>query len=232
MGRYVQIPQFPGSPRFEIVGLVQDVKPFTVEDAPTADLYIPLAQMPASQAASMAARMYWVIRTDRDPRQIVLDVRQAVHASDPDIATSSVRTLDEVLERSLSGRRANVRLLEVFGQVAMLLAAIGVYAIAAFSAGARRRELAIRAAFGAGDRDLVRLVLAAEYRPVFAGIVAGLVCARLVAGSLGGVLFSVGPSDAVTYVVVASALLALTFAATLVPAVRAGHADPAELLRS
>lgn len=232
VGRYMQIPQFPGSPRFEIVGLVRDVKQFTVEDASTADLYIPLAQMPASQAASMAARMYWVIRTDRDPRQLVLDIRQAVHASDPDIATSSVRTLDEVLERSLSGRRANVRLLEVFGQVAMLLAAIGVYAIAAFSAGARRRELAIRAAFGAGDRDLVRLVLAAEYRPVFAGIVAGLVCARLVAGSLGGVLFSVGPSDAVTYVVVASALVALTFAATLVPAVRAGHADPAELLRS
>jgi len=195
-------------------------------------LYVPLAQMPRSQTSLVAARMYWVIRTDADPARSVLEVRRAVHAVDPDVATSSVRTLDDVLSISLGSRRANVRLLEVFGQVALLLAAIGVYAIAAFSAAARRRELAIRSAFGASRGDLVRLVLAGEMRPVVIGVAAGLAGARFVAQSLGAVLFSVSPSDGPTYASVAAALVALALVATYVPALRAGRADPAELLRS
>lgn len=133
-------------------------------------------------------------------------LRQPVHATDPDIATSSVRTLGEVLERSLGGRRANVTLLE--------------------------RELAIRAACGAGDRDLIGLLLAAELQPVCLRILTGLVAARLVAGSLGAVVFAVGSSDVITYVSVAAVVAALAFAATLVPAWRAGQTNPAELLRS
>jgi putative ABC transport system permease protein len=137
-----------------------------------------------------------------------------------------------VLSASLSGRRVNVRLLEVFGQVALVLAAVGVYAIAAFSASARRRELAIRSALGASYRDLVRHVLVTEMPPVLFGVAGGLAVAVPVARSLGGALFSVSPSDGATYASVAFALLVLAFIATYIPAARAGRTDPAELLRA
>jgi ABC-type antimicrobial peptide transport system permease subunit len=211
---------------------VKDVKQFGVDGTSTPDLYVPLAQMPRSQAALVASRMYWIIRTEGDPARSVLEVRRAVQAVDPDIATSSVRTLDEVLASSLASRRTNVRLLEVFGEVALLLAAIGVYAIAAFSAAARRRELAIRSAFGARRVDLIRLVVFAEMRPVIGGIAMGLAAAWLVAQSLGQVLFSISPSDAPTYAAVAAALVSLGLVATYVPAMRAGRTNPAEVLRA
>ena len=230
VGKYVRIQGQPAP--LEIVGVVKDVKQFTVDGAPTADLYVPLEQVPASQAPALVARMYWVVRTDGDPRRVAPDVRAAVRAADPDIAASSVRSLDEVLAASLGGRRAGVRLLEIFGQVAMALAALGVYAIAAFAANMRRREMAIRSAFGASERDLVSLVVATELRPVCIGIAGGLVVAMLVAQSLGGALFSVSPSDPGTYIAVAATTFGIAFVAAWLPAMRAGRVDPAELLRT
>jgi putative ABC transport system permease protein len=231
-GKHLRIAQGPQSPLLEIVGVVKDVKQFGVDGVPTADLYVPLAQMPRSQTPVVASRMYWVVRTEGDPARSVQQIRRAVRAVDHDVATSSVRTLDDVLSLSLGSRQTNVRLLEVFGEVALLLAAIGVYAMAAFSAAARRRELAIRSAFGASRGDLIRLVVLGEMRPVLVGVALGLAAARVVAHSLGGVLFSISPSDGPTYVSVAAALVTLTLAATWVPASRAGRADPAELLRA
>jgi predicted permease len=229
VGKYLRI-QGQAAP-LEVVGVVKDVKQFTVDGAPTADLYVPLEQVPVSQASALVARMYWVVRTDVDPRRIVPDVRAAVRATDPDIAASSVRSLDEVLAASLGGRRAGVRLLEIFGEVAMALAAVGVYAIAAFAANTRRREMAIRSAFGASERDLVSLVVATELRPVCVGIAGGLVVALLAAQSLGSALFSVSPWDPGTYIAVAATMFAIAFVAAWLPAMRAGRVDPAELLR-
>ena len=230
VGNYLSV--IPGAPALQVVGVVKDVKQFTVDGTATADLYVPMEQVPVSQASALVARMYWVVRTDRDPRGIVDEVRRAVRAVDPDIAASSVRPLDEVLAASLGGRRAGVWLLEAFGQMAMLLAAVGVYAICAFAAAARTRELAIRSAFGASARDLMSLVVAAECRSVSVGIAGGLALATVVTRSLGTALFSVSAWDPATYIGVALILAAVTFAAAWLPAMRAGRVDPAELLRS
>jgi putative ABC transport system permease protein len=232
VGKYMRLMQGSSPAALQIVGVVDDVKQFTVDGTATADLYVPLKQMPTSQTATLVARMYWVARTDVDPRQLVDELRQAVRKLDPDIAASSVRTLDDILAASLSGRRASMWLLQLFGQLAIALGALGVYSIAAFAAGARMRELAIRSAFGARGRELVALVVAAEYPAVCLGIVGGLVVARFAAASLGPMLFSVSASDPFTYVTVAATLLAVTLAAAWLPAVRAGRVDPAELLRS
>src|SRR5439155_23593220 len=90
VGKYVRIQGQPAP--LEVVGVVKDVKQFTVDGAPTADLYVPLEQVPASQAPALVARMYWVVRTDVDPLRIVPDVRAAVRTTDPDIAAASVRS--------------------------------------------------------------------------------------------------------------------------------------------
>jgi hypothetical protein len=213
------------------VGVVKDVKQFTVDGPATADLYVPLGQVPASQVPALVARLYWLVRTDGDPRRLVADVRRVVRTVDPEIAASSVRPVDDVLAASLGGRRAGLWLLEAFGQMALLLAAVGVYAVAAFAATARSREMAIRLAFGASERDLMSLVVATEFRPVCAGIAGGLAAAFVVTRSLGAV-WSVGASDPGTYAAVALMLIGVSFVAAWLPAMRMGQFDPAELLRS
>jgi putative ABC transport system permease protein len=162
---------------------------------------------------------------------ILSAVRNAVHSVDPEVATSSTRTLEALLQASLNPRRLNVRLLEYFGEVAVALSAIGVYAIAAFSVGARRRELAIRSAFGAGRRRLARLVFVEELRPVLVGLLIGLTAALALSRFFSSLVFGISPTDPTTYVGVALVLLALSALAIYVPARRAGLVDPAELMR-
>ena len=230
VGRFVQIGA-AGSPQYEVVGVVTDTKQFALDGPATADLYLPLPQMPPSQAAILAARSFWVIRTKGDPRMLGGVLRESVHGVDPDVATSSMRTLDEVLSASTAARRLNLRLLQVFGQVAIVLAAAGVYGVAAFSAAARRRELAIRAAFGATGRDLARAMMREELGIVVVGVAAGLGAGLAAARLLEGMLFGIAPWDPLTYGAVAGALLAVSALASYLPARRASYADPVELLR-
>jgi putative ABC transport system permease protein len=231
VGKYLHVLQGTSPPPLQVVGVVNDVKQFTVDGAATADLYVPLGQVPASQVPALVARLYWVVRTDGDPRRLVADVRRVVRTVDSEIAASSVRPLDEVLAASLGGRRAGVWLLEAFGQMAMLLAAVGVYAVAAFAANARGREMAIRLAFGASERDLISLIVATEFRSVCIGIGGGLAAAFVVTRSLGAV-WSVDASDPGTYMAVALTLFGVSFVAAWLPAMRIGQVDPAGLLRS
>jgi hypothetical protein len=230
LGQQVQIGS-AGSPSYEVVGVVSDAKQFTLDGPPTADLYLPLHQMPASQAPILTARTYWVVRTQGDPRSLRAAVRQAVHSVDPDVASSSMRTLDEVLAASLAARRVNLRLFEVFGQVAIVLVAAGVYGVAAFSAGTRKREMAIRAAFGATGGELARRMLRDELGTILAGVVGGLAVSLAVARLLDGVLFGIPAWDPPTYAVVAVGLLGVSAVASYVPARRASRVDPVELLR-
>jgi len=108
---------------------------------------------------------------------------------------------------------------------------MGVYAIAAFSARVRRRELAIRAAFGASRGALARVVFLEELRPVAVGIVAGLITASETSRLFSGLVFAVSPTDPWTYLDVAVGLLSVSALAIFLPARRAGLIDPAELLR-
>jgi MacB-like periplasmic core domain/FtsX-like permease family len=181
--------------------------------------------------ANLTARMYWVIRTHADPRSLEAEIRRSVRAVDPDVAASSIRTLDDIVTMSLAGRRMNVRVLEVFGQVAIGLAGMGVYAIAAFSAASRKRELAIRSAFGASRQELARLLYREELRPVLLGVGVGMLSALGLSRPLQGGLFQISARDPFTYAIVAALLVAVALVASYVPARRAGLADPVELLR-
>ena len=232
VGKHLRIVQPPPSPDLEVVGVVRNVKQYGLDGSPTADLYVPIHQMPPGQASLIAGRMYWVVRAQAGGRVIDGDVRDAIHAVDPDVATSSTRTLEEMLAASVGSRRINVRLLELFGQVAMLLAALGTYAIAAFAAGMRRRELAIRSAFGASRRSLAQLMFRGELPPLVGGLAAGLAIAFVAARALGDMLFATSPWDPAVYALVAGTMLCVTTVATWLPARRAASTDPAELLRA
>jgi putative ABC transport system permease protein len=231
VGKSVQLVQADVSPLLEVVGVVNDVKHFTLDAPSTSDLYVPLRQMPISQVSLLAARMFWVVRARGEPFRLGPVIREAVLQIDPGVATSSARTLEAVMATSLGARRVNVRLLEVFGQVAMVLCATGIYAVAAFSTRTRRRELAIRAALGARQQDLAFLMLRTELGPVAMGIAAGLSGAWLTASRLFGTPFETNPQDTVTYLGVGVGLLVVGTIASYVPVRRANTTNPAEALR-
>ena len=231
VGKSVRIVQASASPPMEVVGVAGDVKHFTLDAPATADLYVPLRQMPSSQASFLAARMFWVIRVRSEPSRLVPSIREAVLRIDPGVATSSARTLDAVLSNSLGARRMNVRLLEIFGEVGLVLCLVGVYGIAAFSTRTRRRELAIRAALGARRRDLSALLLRSELAPLATGVGAGLFSAYLSAPYLFGMPFETDTRDVVTYLTVGAGLLVIAAIATYLPVRSAGTINPADALR-
>ena len=151
---------------------------------------------------------------------------------DAGVAASGTRTLESVWRSSLGSRRANVRLLEVFGYVALLLSAIGLYGVAAFAARARRRELAIRSVLGATRRALIVSLLRRELRPVAIGLAIGLVAALVTAPILFAGAFGVSPNDVGIYSQVAATLLVVAVVATYPPARRAGSESPSEALKA
>jgi len=232
VGKHLRIADPPDSPLVEIVGVVADVKQFRLDGAPTADLYLPLQQMPDAAVPLIAARMYWVVGTTVRADSISGALRREVREVDPEVAASGTRTLDEIVSASLASRRINVRLLELFGPIALGVAAFGVYGVTAFSVGSRRRELAVRSALGADRRALVGLVLREELRPVLLGLVGGLLAALGVARSIADALFATSPSDPLVYSAAGSVLLAAAAGACYLAARRASEADPARLLRA
>jgi predicted permease len=232
VGKHLRIVQTPRLPEYEVVGVVRNVKQYGLDGAPTADLYVDIHQMPPGQASLIAGRMYWVVRARGSGRVAAGAVREAIHAVNPDVATSSTRTLEEILAASVGPRRSNVRLLEVFGGVAMLLAIFGTYALAVFAAGMRRRELAIRSALGASRLSLAQLMVRGELPPLLAGVGAGAAAAFIASRSLTDMLFATRPSDPAVYLAVTATILLVTAVATYLPARRAADASPAELLRT
>ena len=231
LGKTLRIGQ-GSAPWLEVVGVVADVKQFGLDGEATADLYLPLPQMPASQAGFVAARMYWMVRTEGRPDSFVQPVREAVKAVDPQVAASSVRPLTQMVDAALSPARVNVRLLESFTLVTLLLSAIGVYAVAAFSIGARNKELAIRAALGANWFDLRRLVLGDELRPAAAGLALGLLTAVMVASRLGDLLFDTDPLNAWVYAGTSAIVALICVVATIPPLRRASRSSLTDVLRS
>ena len=232
IGESVQIVQAAPSAPIQVVGVVSDVKHFTLDAAPTADLYVPLHQMPASQAPLLAARTYWIVRARAGTMRLGPAVRAAVAQVNPDVATSSERTLHDVWSASLGPRRLNVSLLEMFSQVALALCSLGVYGVASFAARSRRKELAIRTALGATRLDVTTWMMRGELWPAAAGVSAGLVTAWLAAPLLFGTPFETSSRDGLTYAAVAGVLLLVTALASYIPVRRLSAIRPSEALRS
>jgi putative ABC transport system permease protein len=231
VGKGVQLVQATAAPRLEVIGVVSDVKQFTLDAPATADLYVPLHQMPAFQAPLIAARMYWVVRGPAGIAEIGRAMQAAVAQVDPGVATSSVRTLESLWRASLGSRRANVRLLQVFGNLSLILCAIGVYGVAAFAASTRRRELAIRSALGASRRALTLSMLRGELLPVGVGLIAGLAVALLVAPLVFGAAFNTDPRATLTYGQVAAILFSVAAVAIYLPIRRACATNPSDALQ-
>ena len=155
----------------------------------------------------------------------------AVWALDKDQAVASVRTVEQIIARAEGNRRFTTLLLGIFAAVALVLAAIGVYGVLAYSTAQRTQEIGIRMALGADRRSVLRMVLAGGARIVAAGIAFGLVGALLLTRVLSGLLFGVSERDPLTFVMVAATLMIVAMAACWIPARRAVRVEPVMALR-
>ena len=208
-----------------IVGVVGDVRNEEMGRPSYPQLYLPLAQSPEQSLVILA-------RTSGDPLALTGAVKGALAELDADLPLSDVATLDQRVTDTLARPRVNAGLLSAFAGVALLLAAVGIYGVIAFGVVQRTRELGIRMALGAGTGNLLRLVVGQGMRPVIAGVGLGLAGALAGTRLLRGMLFGVGPTDAMTFLVVTAFLLAVALLASYLPARRAARSDPMIALRN
>ena len=209
---------------FEVIGIVRDVKLAGLEAPSEPAYYIPASQAPLED-------MTILVRTTTDPLSLVGALRQAVWSIDPNQPISNVSTLEKVVDESIAQRRLNMLLMGLFGGLAMLLSAVGIYGLLSHAVTQRTQEMGIRMALGAQVSDVLRLVLKQGMMLALAGEAIGLVGALVLTRLIRGLLFGVTPNDAMTFVVVAAVLGVVALVACWVPARRATRVDPLKALR-
>jgi len=237
IGQFVTV--FPGiaptdEPQRQIVGIVQNARdglPLDAERRST--VFLPLTQMADAQVIGFARsqRLVWFVGPQAPSRAVVEIARRALEGLSRNRPVTEVRSLAEVVDRSADSTRFYMAILAVFAGCALLVAAVGLYAVSSYSVEQRSRELGIRAALGAEPRALRRMVFAHGMMLAVPGAMVGVIVGLGVAGFLKSVLFGVVPYDPVSFVLVPLTLIATAAVAVSVPARRVTAIDPVDILR-
>jgi putative ABC transport system permease protein len=208
----------------EIIGVVGDVHHAGLDTAPEPTVYWPHPEL-------VMSRMTILVRTSNDPLALLSAIRNQLQQLDPELPMASVATMDQLLADSLSRSRFTMLLLGMFAVIALVLAAVGVYGLIAYSVTQRTQELGIRMALGAQRRDVFGLVLAEGTRLTLLGIAIGVLAALVLSRLLVALLFGVSATDPLTFAGVAGLLVVVALLACYIPARRATRVDPMVALR-
>jgi putative ABC transport system permease protein len=222
LGRRLKVTESSGES--EIIGVVKDVKGNDLAARPRGGMYRSYKQV-------CWGRMTLVIRTQRDRLDVTRAVRAELDQLDKDLPLENVRTMTQLVESSVAQRKLSVRLLGGFAGVALLLAAVGLYGVLACTVSQRIREIGIRSALGAQRGDVISLVLRKGMKLAAFGLFIGLAGALALTCLIRGLLFGIGPTDPITFLVVPLLLLSVALLACWLPARRAAKVDPMEALR-
>jgi putative ABC transport system permease protein len=207
-----------------IVGVVADTKLYGLDNPARLEVYSPYRQRPS-------ADMNLLVRSAVDSASLTSAIRAAVASIDKDQPIFDVHTMQQSVDDSISTRRLTLVLLGIFSALALILAAIGIYGVMAYTVALRTQEIGIRMALGAQQKDVLRLVLGQGARIALFGVAIGLAAAAALARLLSSLLFSVSSSDPVTFAGVAVLLVAVALLACYIPARRAMRVDPIIALR-
>lgn len=208
-----------------VVGVVGDTKDGGLDAKPMNVTFIPFAQGDFPTGGL-------VIRSDVDPSGLATAARAIVRSIAPQQPIENVMPLDDIRDESVGPRRINALLVGAFGLLALVIAAIGIAAVLAFSVSARTNEIGIRMSLGADPRQVQGMILREGALLVGLGLLAGVAGSLMLARSIAGLLYGVAPRDPVTLVVVALGMGAIGVAACWVPAARASRIDPSDALRA
>ena len=214
---------------FTVVGLVGDVRSTALNQQSPA-LYYPIAWH-IGQYRPKVIVMDIVVRTQGSPEPLLPTLRQKVHELDSDAPMANIRTMEEWVSTSAAQPRLNARLLALFAAIALLIAAVGVYAVLAYSVTQRTREIGLRIALGAEPAGVLRLVVLEGLKVGLTGIALGLVGALMAGRALSSIVYGLSVRDPETFATVTIALILITVAACFIPARRAAKVDPMVALR-
>jgi putative ABC transport system permease protein len=225
IGRRVAIDWIDGHPVWrQIVGVVQSTRHFGLEAPQKPEIYVPQIQSPSPF-------MQLVVRAGYDPAGLESAIRAQIAAIDPEQGVTAFQTLEDLLSQSGSRRRFQTALVAVFALLAVVLAAIGVYAVMSYMVVQRRREIGVRLALGAAPAEVVRMVLRNGLRLTAYGVALGLVAALALSSTLAHFLYAVSALDPLTYATVTAGLIVIAALAAWVPSRGAASVDPMLVLR-
>jgi putative ABC transport system permease protein len=208
----------------EVVGVVADVRNRGLDSEPTKQVYLPLAQSPTAGMAVVA-------RTERDPLLFGNAIQSVIWSVDPEQPIYQLSTMEQILARAVFLPRLSTTLLATFAVAAMLLAALGIYGVLSYSVTQRTREIGLRMALGSSGGRTLGLVIQDSVLLIVIGGVFGLVFAGLLANSMAGILYGIGPFDIPAFALAATVLVIAGVGASALPALRATRVDPMVALR-
>ena len=212
-------------PLFEVVGVVSDHKVRTVGEPPR-----PFMHFSRSQGYNPSAS--FIARTNVDTSQLVQAMRRELTSIEPDLVFLEMQPMESVIAVTLFPARMGAFVLSTASIIALLLSAMGLYGLIAFTVSRRTREIGVRMALGSNPRDVLALIVRQGMALVLVGVAIGLICAALLMQAMSGALYGVSSIDIVTYVSAAVLLSGVALAANLVPALRAARIDPMVALRT
>jgi predicted permease len=223
-----------GRPWREVVGVVSDIHYEGLDRAAPATAYWPMLLADLWEDETFTQRsMTYVLRLERDfTSALADDVRRAVWSVNPNVPLADLRTLDQLVQRSMARTSFTLVMLGIAAVVALLLGAIGLYGVISYAVAQRTREFGVRMALGARGTDVGRIVLRHAALLIGVGVAAGLLAAFATTRLMSALLYGVAPFDPLTFGAVALLLAGIAIAASLVPVARAARVDPMEALRS
>jgi putative ABC transport system permease protein len=207
-----------------IVGVVSDVKSLHPQPQAVPEVYVPYWQWPMQNPTLL-------VRTTSDPAALTEAIRRETKAVIPNLPLPVIRTMDDLLSESVAQPRLQAGLLSLFAGVALMLAAVGLYGVLAYTVTQRQREIGIRLALGARKRNVLSLVIGQGMKLALSGVALGLLAALALTRVIGSLLYGVTPTDPVTFAIVSLLLVAVALLACWLPARRAARIDPIEALR-
>jgi putative ABC transport system permease protein len=231
IGRRILVPGARSSPFSTVVGVVGDVHYNGIAAGTKGTWYLPHAQFHASTGFAVS-QMDVVIKTARDPMALASPVRAMVRSIDPGLPVSQLRPLQAVVDDAAAPTRFAMLFLLLCSSLSLGLAAIGVYGVIAFLAGARTREIGVRMALGARRAEIARLMMLDGFVMAAVGVCAGGAAALGLSRLVAQLLYGVAPTDPATLVCVAALLLGTALVAGYLPARSAARVDPLTALRS
>ena len=213
-----------GEERRTVIGVVGDIRTRRLDETPDGQLYLPMSEQPQAYASIVA-------KGSGQPPAMLAALREAVHATDPMEPLYSMATMNDVIETTVAPRRTNTMLLALFGSLAVVLAAVGVFAVLSYGVEQRRREIGVRVALGAQRGDVIRLVVRQGVALAGVGALIGLIAAFVLSRFVTSMLYAVSPRDPLVFAGAAALLAVVALLATFGPAMRATGVDPLTTLR-
>jgi putative ABC transport system permease protein len=220
----------PTQPWITVVGIVADVRHNGLEVGIKEKFYRPHTQWPLSTGGAVR-NMHLVVKTAGDPMALVASIRADVQAIDPRLPIANIRTMDEVVATAMSQPRLAQSVLVLFGVLALVLAAIGLYGVLSYVVSERHHEIGIRMAIGAEPGGVRSMVMRQGLMLALTGVVAGIVVSLVLARLIQGLLHGVAPHDLSTFATVPAVLVVVSLVASWIPAWRATRIDPLKALR-